>query len=413
MYNWNIENLYRKRVQCHGNVPSRRLLVLEYRGKADIKKAILNANPIFKSGNDKRGAIRISPAVKLENREQLKQEFLNTLNTLNINVIDIIKPGPDSPSGKFDSYVVQSSTGETAVITLAGGSFSNKGMEYERDVFAELQSYFDSPEEKEKPKFLSKLEDSLDVTFSGYDKGASFERSVRRPLLPTGPRDMGKEISDITLLDEEGNPYYISLKDIHGATVNNSGAAGLFVRDGDNIIFAGRDKNQSGIALLRGARASIRQIIDGLEDYIRGNKTEAEITTEITDPDSDVLKNLIKSAFDYGYYYVRRKNTKGDLEIQDLTDAEKLDEYIGDIKSVRIDYPYFLNAGKKRKHIGITILTTTASFAFQIRNTSGGLIPDQINLIKNPSPAEIKLQRKIIQSVDTEDKGVKGLLDYD
>lgn len=413
MYNWNIEKLYKEKVQSVGNVPASRHLVREYRSKAAIKKAIIDSNPLFKSGTDKGGAIRISPAVKLEDREQLKREFINTLNNLEFNVIGIIEPGPGSPSGKFDTYVVQAPGGDKFNITLAGGSFSNKGMQFERDVLTQIQTYFTNPTEVEKPKFLQEIEDILNVEFDGYDKGASFERNVKRPLIPSGPRDMGREISDITLLDKQGNPYFISLKDVGGITIGNSGAAGLFSKQGNNVAFAGQDKNRSGTALFNAARIDIERAVDGLQDYINNTQTESSISEEIADPDRDALKKLIESAFDYGYYYVKRKNAKGDLEVEDLTDKEKLDNFIGEIESVRVDYPYFYRTNKKRKHIGVNIVTTKGSFTFQVRNASGGILPDQINLVRNPSSKQIIQQQKIIQNADVEDTGVKELLGYD
>jgi len=408
MRNSELEKLYLSSVLTTGHIPIKRHLVREYTSKSDVKKAIVDANPNIKLGSDKRGAIRVAPAVKVEDREAFKQEFLNTLDEINLVVVGEIEPGsPDSPSSKFVSYKVNDNTGNEFIITLAGGSFSNKGMAYERDVLESLEKYFDNPDENEKPRFLENIEDALDTTFVGLDKGTSFTRRVKRPLSDKGPTDRGDEISDITLVDEDDNKFYLSLKDIGGKTVGNSGAAGMFgVKDG-KVEFTNTERDKVGKKLFEAAGVDVDLILDGLTDYIKKQPSSEEQsnTYDTTDEsDFDELLDYLGSAFDYGYIYVKRKNSKNDLEIADLSDEDKLYEFIGDIEKVSVRYPYYKNDKQSRKYISIMIKTDKGNYSFDIRNTSGGLIPNQINLVRGSSAAEEKAAKASISKL-TKTKG--------
>jgi hypothetical protein len=414
MHNRSLEKLYTENVRNAGHVPIQRFLVREYKNKAAVKQAIVDANPNIKLGGDKRGAIRVAPAIKVEDREAFTKEFLNTLNDINLVVVEEIKPGsPDSPSSKFDSYKVNDTSGNEFIITLAGGSFSNKGMTYERDILEALKTFFENPEENEKPKFLQTIEDALDTTFVGLDKGASFARQVKRPLSDKGPKDKGDEISDITLLDEDDNPFYLSLKDIGGKTVGNSGAAGMFDVDGKQVKFVNKEREKVGKKLFDAAGVDVDLIIDGLVDYINKQQSpdeQAEVYNTTDEADFDQLLDFIGSAFDYGYIYVKRKNSRNDLEIADLTDKDKLYDFIGDIKSVSVKYPYYKNDKKSRKHISIMIKTDKGNYSFDVRNASGGLIPNQINLVRGSSASEEKAAKASISKLSRTENELTDLL---
>jgi hypothetical protein len=413
MHNRSLEKLYTENVRSTGHIPVQRFLVREYKNKAAVKQAIVDANPNIKLSGDKRGAIRVAPAMKIEDKESFKQEFLDTLNDINLVVVEEIEPGnPDSPSSKYTSYKVNDPTGNEFVITLAGGSFSNKGMAYERDILDSLNTYFENPEENEKPKFLQTIEDALDTTFVGIDKGL-FARQVKRPLSDKGPKDKGDEISDITLLDEDDKKFYLSLKDIGGKTVGNSGAAGMFDVDGKQVKFVNKEREKVGKKLFDAAGVDVDLIIDGLVDYINKQPSpdeQAEVYNTTDEADFDQLLDFIGSAFDYGYIYVKRKNSRNDLEIADLTDKEKLYDFIGDIKSVSVKYPYYINERKSRKHVSIMIKTDKGNYSFDVRNASGGLIPNQINLVRGSSASEERAAKASISKLSRTENELTDLL---
>jgi len=376
--------------------------IYEFASKAEVKKAIIDANPDLKLGSDKRGAIRLQPVTKVEDEKVFKSEFLKTLKDINLVVVSTIKPGPDAPSSKFDSYVVKSGNNEF-VITLGGGA--NKGQSFEREILKSLQEYFESDGELEKPPILGQLEDALDVEFVELGSD-SFDRLVRRPLTLKGANNRGKEIADLTLIDDGGNPYYISLKNKNGKTVSNGGASGMFALKDDKVEFVNKEREGIGGELFKAAAANIDYIERGLSDYY--NKEESpEILKKSIDVTDDVdmskIEKLIMSAFDYGYIYVKEKTSKS-FEIADLDDKEKLKEFIGDIESVGIKYPYYEDEIRSRKDVTIVITTSTGVYSFQVRNASGGMIPNQINLTRGGSKADIKATQASVRAIDKTSK---------
>jgi hypothetical protein len=376
--------------------------IYEFNSKAEVKKAIIDANPDLKLGSDKRGAIRLQPVTKVEDEKEFKSEFLKTLKDINLVVVSTIKSGPDAPSSKFDSYVVKSGNNEF-VITLGGGA--NKGQSFEREILKSLQEYFESDGELERPPILSQLEDALDVEFVELGSD-SFDRLVRRPLTLKGANNRGKEIADLTLIDDGGNPYYISLKNKNGKTVSNGGASGMFALKDDKVEFVNKEREGIGGELFKAAAANIDYIERGLTDYY--NKEESpEILKKSIDVTDDVdmskIEKLIMSAFDYGYIYVKEKTSKS-FEIADLDDKEKLKEFIGDIESVGIKYPYYEDEIRSRKDVTIVITTSTGVYSFQVRNASGGMIPNQINLTRGGSKADIKATQASVRAIDKTSK---------
>jgi len=399
-----------------------RFLVREYNSKADVKKSIIDANDNFKIGTDKRGAIRIQPARKVEDREELKQLFTNTLDDIDLIIKDTILPGtPESPSSKYMSYVVQDKDNNEFIITLGGGSFSNAGMNYERELMKELENYFENKDEGvEKPAFLDKLEQALDIEFEGLDTSATFARRVRRPLSDKGPSDKGDEISDLTLIATDKGKvkkFYISLKNVGGKTISNAGAKGMFEIEDNKVEFINKEKNSIGKKLLDAANVNIDLVERGLTDYVNKSVSSSVLSQQedVTDDvDKDKLIKFIGSAFDYGYIYVKQKNSKNDLEVADLTEEDKLYEFIGDIENVYVKYPYYINERKSRKNISIVIETTKGVYSFDIRNAGGNIEPNQINLVRAGSKKDIQQTISNIKSLETSTTNLKDTLsEYD
>lgn len=414
MPNWNLEKIYSERVQNFGSIGQPRHLVREYKSKSEVKKAIVDSNPSLKMGTDKRGAIRLQPKGQITDREQFTKDFIDTLDDINLILIDTIdRNDPESPSSKFPSYKVKDLSNNEFIITLGGGSFSNEGMKYERDILNSAEEYFKDPENNIKPSFIEKLEEYLDVEFVDIDKGKSFDRRVKRPLTDEGPEDKGNEISDLTLKDSDDQPYFISIKGIGGKTISNAGAKGMFDLDGKDIKFTNREKNKIGGKLLEAGGVDIDRAVQGLEDYIQESPSQidqekAVDTTDIADIEK--LTNFLGSAFDYGYIYVKQKNKKDDLEIADLTDENNLYDFVGDIKTVEVKYPYFRDKRRSRKHISIVLNTTKGTYSFDIRNAKAGVVPDQINLIKSKSKQEIKAAEDSVRGLETSKQEFSDIL---
>jgi len=412
--NRKLQQIYSEQVDKQ-KVSLRLHTIREYNSKTDVKQAIIDSNPELKAGADKRGAIRLQPVSKVQDKEEFTKRFLDTLNDINLVVVDKIGPGPDSPSSKFDSYVVASKTNKEKefIITLGGGA--NKGQSFEQDVMKSLIEYFEkleTEEEIEKPSILEEIEEALGVEFIDVDKGTSFNRAVKRPLTDQGANDRGNEIADVTLIDSDGVPYYISLKDKNGKTVSNGGATGMFEVEDGKVEFVNKERDSIGKKLFKAAGANISLIERGLTDYFNKVKSpdrlqEAVDTTDRAD--INLLEKFLMSAFDYGYIYVKQKNAKN-FEVADLKTPDQLRKFIGDIEAVKVKYPYYENEAKSRKHVSVVIETSNGVYSFDVRNASGQIIPNQINLVRQGSKGEMKAAKASVVKTDSEDNLLKNIL---
>ena len=79
--------------------------------------------------------------------------------------------------------------------------------------------------------------------------------------------------------------------------------------------------------------------------------------------------------------------------VTDITDEEKLNDFIGNIQEVKVKYPYYLDDKKSRKHISIVIVTDKGNYSFDIRNASRGFLPNQINLVRAGSAKDTQLHK--------------------
>ena len=136
---------------------------------------------------------------------------------------------------------------------------------------------------------------------------------------------------------------------------------------------------------------------------------ESKVDTT-NESDIEQLQKFLGSAFDYGYIYVKQKNTRDDLEIADLTTKEGLYDFVGNIEKVEVKYPYYRTPIKSRKYASVIITTDKGIYSFDIRNASGGIIPDQINLVRGGSKQDIKLGKGNISKVSTSDTEIENIL---
>ena len=421
--NWQLEAIYEK-INKQAILPDR-LDVRGYKSKKDVAQAIIDNNPNFKIGSTK-AEIRIQPvdAEVAKDKDTLKQSLIDSLDDIHLVLMDTLNPKePGNPSGTFNAYKVKDTvSNKEFIVIISGGAASNAGMKYERDVLESFKQYFDAldkaetDEEKEqieKPSMIEKLEDTLDVKFVGLDTGATFSRRVKRPLTTAGANDRGKIIADITLIDDNGERYYISLKDIDGKTVGNAGASKMFQIKDKEIDFINGERNGIGGDLMQAAGIRIPDVERGLSDYAEKRISSPELdkiedTTKVAK--LDILHKFIESAFDFGYIYVKRKNKKDDLEIEDLLTKDKLIDFIGDITKVQVKYPFYKSNEDCRKNISIIMTTDKNIYSFDIRNARGKVIPNQINLVKLGSKKELKTAASSAAKVDTKDKQLTNLL---
>jgi hypothetical protein len=374
----NMQKLYEQVYKPRENTPPKLeatyKLVVE-RSKAEFKKDIVNAEPRLKTGVDKKGAIRLQPSEKSFG----ENDFKSALSHIKVKIIDEIGAGqPESASSKYTTYKLKDKDGTVFRVVLGGGSFSNKGMTYERQLVEELKTAIEYQQEN---PLLTELEKLTGTHFVGIKTG--FNKLVRRKL--TGqPNDVGEEIADLILVGANGEDYFISLKDKNGKTLSNNGVAGIFKQVGDQII---PGFSQVVDTLFAAAKIDLNLAAQGLTSYLNntvgGNPSPVDVTNNLSDQDKDTIMNYLASAIDFGYLYVKNLG-KNKFKIVNLATLDDVKEFIGDIQSVQLKYPYYKDDTRmgKRKNLSIDIKTSNSRFSFDVRNASGDIIPKQINLVQ-------------------------------
>ena len=377
-------------------------LVVE-RSNAEIKKEFEKIAPDLKP-SVKDQAIRLIPkAGKIYTDEELKALFAK----LNLTFERIIEPAsvldnPESKSSKFPTYAVKDQQGALHYIVQGKGSSANKGEEFERQTRTTIEAAIESGDINRQNSIpllrqFKMLLDKPELVFTDFKHG----RVTRRALKPE-PNDAGNVIADFILYDTEKTPYYISLKNEGGDTFSNNGIGGMFKQEGNKIIATNESFDID--PLLTAVGIDRNKIAKGATDYLNrvpsGPGLRENTPVVIDDAKKEIVKGFLKSAFDYGYYYVRQKEENTDNYLMtSLLTSDDLDNFVGTIKSVYINYPYFAGTKRTESRKGGNIYITAESkplrvvennevvdgkvmnhkFVFQLRNASRGIIPVQIN----------------------------------
>jgi len=392
------------------NLPRKRIIsintlyrLITERTGADIKKDIARIAPDLKTST-KDGSIRLIPtAGKIYTDDELKELF----GKIGLSFERVIRPAnvldePESKSSKFPTYAVKDAQGITHYIVQGRGTSGNVGMNFEEKIRTSVESAITSGDinQQNSIPLLKQFKDFLDepqLVFTDFKHG----RVTQRPLQPK-PNNAGDAIADFILYDTQKAPYYISLKNTDGNTFSNNGIRGMFKHVGNQIVASNEVFEID--PLLAAVNLDKQKVAKGATEYLtrvpsKPGSNQKQVVT-IDDNKKEIIKGYLESAFDYGYYYVREKG-KGtnDFFITSLLTSDDLENFIGDITSVEIDYPYFFSANGRQARKGANIYIKTTSkpikilehgdvvankvmehkFVLQLRNAARGVTPIQIN----------------------------------
>ena len=346
--------------------------LVKERSKASIIKDIVDVAPELKPGAGKKGEVRLQPVAK----EFTLEDFTAAIQLIGLRIEKVALPGDgDSKSSKFPTYVVKDEQGVEHYLVLGGGVAGNKGMTFERTLVDTLRNNLQN--QQQIPFYVQFKQAVGPVNFVEVQDG--FKQAVRRQLTSI-PQNAGKIIADIILIDDKGKEYYISLKDKNGKTISNNTLKQMFTLQGDKV-------NVKDVPLidplLNAAKLDKNKIAELVEKYIKKEPSGQKESEAVAGFDEQTIKQYLASAFDYGYYYVRNLG-KESYEIVSLLTVEDVYNIIGDIKQVAVKYPFYASESiqQKRKHASIIVYTDNHIFSFDLRNTSAGVIPEQINLVK-------------------------------
>ena len=339
--------------------------------KAVLGKKILDLHPELKLSGFKRGAIRFTPIDK--NVRVTVLDHIDIILKSGLNLISIISPGEEkSKSSKFNTYEVGLDD-KIFYIVFGLGVKGNNGLDFEKKTVLDLQENLKAGTEH---KLITSLKDKVPL-FNVVDIEEGYGRKIKRPL-DLSPYFVGNIIADVTFKLENGGLVFGSLKNITGITISNNGLSKAFAFENNNVVYKGDPLID---LILEELSVDVGKMLQGFNDYKNRTVTPFERKVKIDLPHPDNLKNLIGSAFGYGYYLVK-ESKNSEYKISDLTTLNKLNDYIGNVKSAELQYPYFYSDKRlnKSKSMVINIETDKHKFAFNIRNNTGGLLPNILSL---------------------------------
>ena len=337
----------------------------------------------------KRGGYRLS----LTN---LKDDIAKVIKTsLKGWKVKPIKPGAKgSLSSKYTTYVVMIDRTKIPVVFSAG---KNEGQKFE----AKLKS---SVATKKGPAWraimtaLGAFYNISEADVAGVVKSAGGNTRVKRPFSDQ-LLDVGQSISDMTLTLVEPrkiggrlqSEVYVSIKNVSGATIANTGYSDAFITkkspEGRLIVEARPSaSNPNTDKFLEALGVNKDRIAAGLTAYANKIVYTEEMNATPT-YDKDKVKMFLAAQLGYGYVYLREKKD-GSLKIINLSSPAKALEFIGEVQTVAISYPYYADnsARGSRKQCTAKVTTDKGVFDVEIRSASGGvanLLQCNIRLVKD------------------------------
>jgi hypothetical protein len=340
--------------------------------KAFVGRQIVEKQFGLKMSGYKKGAIRITPTNNDVNLTS--DDYINILTKCGLNVKCVIPPGNfNSKSSKFYTYEVENCNNKIYYIVFGLGVNGNEGMKYERKIINDIQTSFKLGIDHD---LLTSLKQNIcDLQIENVVEG--YHRKVDRPL-DLIPYEVGSVIADIIFKQPNGNFVYGSIKNITGAIISNHGLSDCFEVSNDIISYKGTPLID---LILEELKVDKTKMVNGLNDYSLKNLSTFERIDNVTLNHPENLKNLICSAFGYGYYIIK-ECINNNYDIIDITTINKLNDYVGGVQQATLVYPYYKNETKRCKTMAIKVQTTNHKFEFSIRNNTGGIVPNIINLTK-------------------------------
>ena len=236
----------------------------------------------------------------------------------------------------------------------------------ENDIKEFIRSGEDGNIEKNNLRFIKELWSHYDL-----DKAKNITvrndagNRTRRPLnvtstsvnLGNGSTDIGKQITDLTILVDGKDRVYLSLK-VMGFSYFNLGVAKLFP---EAEIKQGSIKNSAGINLLNMYGINNEKFCKVFNSYQTASNLRRE--EERANFNKSTLTNFLKQAIGKSYHFVR-KMSDGSIQHYEMTET-KLNEKTK-VNNVTVVYPY----GSAKK-----IYVNIGDLSIEFRNTGGGIYP--------------------------------------
>lgn len=284
----------------------------------------------------------------------LKSELAKSNIARNI-VFNQISPN----SSKFPSYTFEVD-GKRIDAVIARGA--NKGENFETQTVENLGKYFLGSSDKTFAQLINQMNEAY-PPFASVEIASVKQRkgSTRKTGIPL--EDLGEVIGDIVLTDTTRKKWYISLKDVNGATVSAwPGAGSLFNREGD------LQPDSEGAKFLLAFGVDLNKVQSGFDERNKISKKREKIP--VKSANFSEIKDIFERVWGMNYFYVRRK--VGGWKVFWI-DRAKLNELTSNMKVTRIDYP-----SPKSKSLRIHTENRNQKYLIEIRNSKAGEYPNDI-----------------------------------
>ena len=291
--------------------------------------------------------------------DNLIKNLGNILKGASKDVLNVRYHSISPNSSKFPSYSFDFK-GQNFDLVIGRGA--NKGENFESKTVADLGQYFKvkSPS-PEMVDLVAKLDESNKV-FRDREIASVRQRtgSTKKEGIPI--ENLGAIIGDIILTDTTKKDWYISLKDVNGATFSSySGAASLFNAKGD------LQPKSPGAEFLNAFGVDLNIVQAGFDAR---NKLPSfgRPKFPVKRADTAAIKAIFERAWGMNYFYVRRMPTGWKVF---WLDRNKLDKLAGNIKIYEIKYP-----SATSKQISIICGNNEQSYLIELRNSKAGEYPN-------------------------------------
>lgn len=323
---------------------------------------------------------------------------------------DIIKKltkNPPKTANEFNELFKEKFNGKNLWTSIFKGTFSgyetglahkNKGNAFENEIMEGLSNKDSEIYKNIVDCFPDLSSDKVGIkefkAVGGDNNKRPIEFTADGPLAGGTLNDIGKTVSDVTIIDNNNKEYYISAKYGNTVTFGNLGVKKFFPTE----WFKGEGNlPENGKILLNLFGISenkFKNIFVSYEDMKKlnpdkkkGDGTKKIVSYEIdSDDNSDnkagkpnfkQITNLAKSCIGYGYLLVHKSNN-GHIEYIDLLTSGKRDSLLGGITKYEIQYPDNSKslAGKR---IDIIVEFKDIIFNFNIRPSDGTIFPTRLH----------------------------------
>lgn len=319
--------------------------------------------------------VRIKPkdlkAEELPDVDDVYNTIVKNAKKLGIEKAKINRPSPNS--SKFFSVHFKKG-GKTYDIVLAQGA--NKGEAFESDLYNNVIKYLDESslnvdEANEVEELFNALKNA-DPKFKIQDIVEFKRRSGSTKRKTVDLESTGEIIGDYVIeMKSPKRTLYLSLKNPKGLTFANLGIAGLFDK---SFNF---DTSMPEYSMLTDVGVDFDIIKKGLKAYEAGKTfLKRESSGGIVRKNSKLYK-FLKTAWGKNYFYVKKyKNGfKAFFVDEDFIDQVLL----RGLRIEKISYPY-ADGANKAKGFSMTLENDLVKYRLEIRNPSGGIVPNQINI---------------------------------